>query len=108
MTQTQENVQQILKQSAGLNLPVIRTWLFNSGRTDIYFQNCTNGALEINDDDETGLGRIDYVIQQAEKNNVKLIFALTNNWPDFGLDNRFFCFFLYNIFSSVYSLNYYL
>ncbi|KAG2223557.1 hypothetical protein INT45_001639 [Circinella minor] len=84
MTQTQENVQQILKQSASLNLPVIRTWLFNTGRTDIYFQKCTDGALEMNDDDKTGLGRIDYVIQQAQENNVKLIFALTNNWPDFG------------------------
>ncbi|KAI9272966.1 glycoside hydrolase superfamily, partial [Phascolomyces articulosus] len=84
MTQSQDNVQAILKESATLNLPVIRTWLFNSGNTDVFFQNCNNGKLEINDDDSTGLGRIDYVIQQAAANNVKLIFALTNNWPDFG------------------------
>ncbi|KAI9484800.1 glycoside hydrolase superfamily [Zychaea mexicana] len=84
MTQTQENVQSILSESAGLNLPVIRTWLFNSGNTDVFFQSCNSGAMEINDDAETGLGRIDYVIQQAAENNVKLIFALTNNWPDFG------------------------
>ncbi|KAI8145138.1 glycoside hydrolase superfamily [Fennellomyces sp. T-0311] len=84
MTQTRDNVNSILSESAALDLPVIRTWLFNSGNTDVFFQTCENGAMTINDSNETGLGRIDYIIQQAAVNNVKLIFALTNNWQDFG------------------------
>ena len=84
MTQSQSDVQATLSQSASLNLPVIRTWLFNSGNSDVYFQTCENGAMTINESNETGLGRIDYIIQQAAANNVKLIFVLTNNWQDFG------------------------
>ena len=33
---------------------------------------------------EDGLGRLDYVIQQAQEHNIKLILTFTNNWREFG------------------------
>ena len=33
---------------------------------------------------ENGLGRLDYVIAQAKKHNIKLILTFTNNWKEFG------------------------
>ncbi|KAI8060970.1 glycoside hydrolase superfamily [Gongronella butleri] len=86
MTNSQSDVQSLIAQCSSLKLPVIRTWLFNLGDDSVWFQqwNSNNKTMEINDDSSTGLGRIDYIIQQASKSNVKLIFTLTNNWQDYG------------------------
>jgi len=35
-------------------------------------------------DATTGLGRMDYVIQQAQVAGIKLILTLNNNWSDYG------------------------
>ncbi|KAI7886579.1 glycoside hydrolase, partial [Lichtheimia hyalospora FSU 10163] len=86
MTSAQSDVQDLFKQASAAKLPVVRTWLFNSGSDDVWFQKWDKDSnkMIINDDDETGLGRMDYVVQQAAKNNIKVIFAFTNNWQDYG------------------------
>lgn len=86
MNSDQDTVQQVFKQSKSLGLPVVRTWLFNLGTDSVWFQqwDAIKKQMIINDDSETGLGRIDYVIQQAAAQGIKLIFALNNNWEDYG------------------------
>lgn len=86
MNSAQSDVQELFKQANSAKLPVVRTWLFNSGSDDVWFQKWdkSSNKMIINDDDDTGLGRMDYVLQQAAKNNVKVIFAFTNNWVDYG------------------------
>lgn len=86
MNSAQSDVADLFKQASAAKLPVVRTWLFNSGSDNVWFQKWdeSSNSMTINDDDSTGLGRMDYVVQQAAKNNVKLIFAFTNNWEDYG------------------------
>ncbi|KAJ3262286.1 hypothetical protein HK103_002700 [Boothiomyces macroporosus] len=66
---------------------VIRTWCFCDGigcTQNVHFTDSQNGELVFNDDTNTGLGRMDAVIHQAQLAGVKLILTLTNNWSDFG------------------------
>jgi mannan endo-1,4-beta-mannosidase len=44
-----------------------------------YFQLIANGTTAINTG-LNGLQRLDKVIELAEKNDIKIIFSLTNNW----------------------------
>ncbi len=37
-----------------------------------------------NDDDKTGLGRLDYVLHKSRELGIKVILTLTNNWQDTG------------------------
>lgn len=37
-----------------------------------------------NDDEKTGLGRLDYVLHKSRELGIKLILTLTNNWKDTG------------------------
>ncbi|KAI9314227.1 glycoside hydrolase superfamily [Dichotomocladium elegans] len=86
MTSSNSDIDAVFQAAGTANLPVVRTWLFNSGSDSVWFQkwDSSSGKMIINDDSTTGLGRIDYVIQAAAKNNIKLIFSLTNNWKDYG------------------------
>ncbi|KAG2219557.1 hypothetical protein INT45_013216, partial [Circinella minor] len=86
MTSSQDDVAALLSASSKAQLPVVRTWMYNMGADNVWFQQWDpeTKAMKINDDAETGLGRMDYVLQQAAKNNVKLILTLTNNWKDYG------------------------
>ena len=86
MTSSQDNVDALFAAASKAQLPVVRAWMYNSGTDSVWFQqwDADAKAMKINDDAETGLGRMDYVLQQAAKNNVKLILTLTNNWKDYG------------------------
>ncbi|KAI8060971.1 glycoside hydrolase superfamily [Gongronella butleri] len=87
MVRPQTDIQSLVTQCKSLKLPVVRTWLFNLGDDrDVWFQkwDASKKVMTINDDDQTGLGRMDYILQQAAKNDIKLIFTLTNNWQDYG------------------------
>ncbi|KAI8141807.1 glycoside hydrolase superfamily [Fennellomyces sp. T-0311] len=86
MTSDQSDVDTLFSTVSKAQLPVVRTWLFNMGTDSVWFQqwDAESGTMKINDDAETGLGRMDYVLQQAAANDVKVILTLTNNWADFG------------------------
>lgn len=86
MTSDQSNVKQVFSDMKSLGLPVVRTWLFNLGSDSVWFQqwDSSSNKMVINDDSDTGLGRIDYIIQQAAAQDIKLIFTLNNNWEDYG------------------------
>ncbi|KAG7099294.1 hypothetical protein E1B28_001152 [Marasmius oreades] len=72
---------------------VLRTWGFNaingseleyahkSGLT--YYQVWNSSEWVINNGAQ-GLQRLDYVVETAAKNNIKIILALTNNWVGYG------------------------
>ena len=86
MTAPQADVDAVFAAASKSQLQVVRTWLYNLGTSDVWFQqwDAESKSMKINDDDKTGLGRMDYVLQQAAKNNVKLILTLNNNWADYG------------------------
>ncbi|KAG2172584.1 hypothetical protein INT44_002599 [Umbelopsis vinacea] len=86
MTASQQQVQDVYTAAKQLHLPVMRTWIFNLGTNNVWFQqwNSATKTMTINDDATTGLGRMDYVIQQAQAAGIKLILTLTNNWSDYG------------------------
>nr|4QP0_A Chain A, Endo-beta-mannanase [Rhizomucor miehei] len=86
MTSDQSNVKQVFSDMKSLGLPVVRTWLFNLGSDSVWFQqwDSSSNKMVINDNSDTGLGRIDYIIQQAASQDIKLIFTLNNNWEDYG------------------------
>jgi mannan endo-1,4-beta-mannosidase len=86
MTASQQQVQDVYTAAKQLHLPVMRTWIFNLGTNSVWFQqwNSATKTMTINDDATTGLGRMDYVIQQAQVAGIKLILSLTNNWSDYG------------------------
>ncbi|KAH8548436.1 glycoside hydrolase family 5 protein [Umbelopsis sp. PMI_123] len=86
MTSSNQQVQDVYSTANQLHLPVIRTWIFNLGTNSVWFQqwNSATKTMTINDDASTGLGRMDYVIQQAQAAGIKLILTLNNNWSDYG------------------------
>ncbi|GAB5588876.1 hypothetical protein Unana1_03776 [Umbelopsis nana] len=86
MTASNQQVQDVFSAANSVHVPVMRTWIFNLGTNSVWFQqwDSTTKTMKINDDVTTGLGRMDYVIQQAQAAGIKLILTLTNNWSDYG------------------------
>lgn len=86
MTASNQQVQDVFSAANSVHVPVMRTWIFNLGTNSVWFQqwDSTTKTMKINDDATTGLGRMDYVIQQAQAAGIKLILTLTNNWSDYG------------------------
>ncbi|KAI8907234.1 glycoside hydrolase superfamily [Gorgonomyces haynaldii] len=91
----QSDVDQLFADCQQIGASVVRTWLFSDGNRSpgstagangqsIWFQEFVNGQVQFNDDQTTGLGRFDYVIESAKRHGIKLIITMTNNWPDFG------------------------
>lgn len=60
----------------------VRLWVFGENRAD-GFQ--TEEGI-FNDE---RLQRLDYVLQEAKKNDIKLILTLSNNWDDYGGKNAY-------------------
>ncbi|KAF8798017.1 glycoside hydrolase family 5 protein [Phlegmacium glaucopus] len=64
-------------------ITVVRTWAFNDVQTipenGTWFQLIANGATTINNG-TNGLQKLDTVVRLAEKHNIFLQLALTNNW----------------------------
>ncbi len=48
-----------------------------------YYQLWTNGTASFNYGDY-GISRFDYVVESANKHNLRLIVSLTNNWDNYG------------------------
>ncbi|KAJ3253391.1 hypothetical protein HK103_000711 [Boothiomyces macroporosus] len=87
------DIDTIFANLAALDARVVRTWLFADGKNNgAYFNGQqvwfldfdSQGNIYFNDDTNTGLGRLDYAIQSAQKHGIKLIFTLANNWNAFG------------------------
>jgi mannan endo-1,4-beta-mannosidase len=101
--QPQYMVEDVFQRCARFNISVLRTWAFNpighpdgSGtingggpKNGVWFQAFDNktGAVVVNSDAQTGLGRLDLVVALAARYGVRLILTLANNWVDFqGMD----------------------
>lgn len=89
-----------LKNAQKMGLTVMRQWghldmgsldgtvphLKADGKKEgVYFQywDTSNNRPAYNDGPD-GLQRLDYLLQQAQKYQLRLVLTLTNNWPDFG------------------------
>ena len=90
----------VLQNCKKMGLTVLRQWgHLDAGSLDgkvphlkddgtkegVYFQywDAEQGKPAYNDG-PNGLERLDYLVQQAAKYDIKLVLTLTNNWPDFG------------------------
>ncbi|KAJ3319252.1 hypothetical protein HDV06_006580 [Boothiomyces sp. JEL0866] len=87
------DVDSIFANLVTLDVTVVRTWLFADGKNNgasfngqqVWFLDFdSKGNIVFNNDNNTGLGRLDYVVQSAQKHGIKLIFTLSNNWNAFG------------------------
>lgn len=92
----------VLVSAKEMGLPVMRTWANQErGSLDGSMPNTDDGdgtkngvyyhywdpttkSPAYNDDKQTGLGRLDYVLHKSRKLGIKLILTLTNNWKDTG------------------------
>lgn len=91
----------VLQSARAMNLRVIRTWGGQErGSLDgsmpatdgdgtkegVYYQywDPAKRRPAYNDDPQTGLGRLDYVLHQARELGIKVILTLVNNWKDTG------------------------
>lgn len=93
-------VDDIFVQAKAMNLKVLRLWAFldrgsldgsvpsidGDGTKDgVYFRFWDPVAQQpVINDGENGLQRLDYVLTQARRHDVRLILVLTNNWREFG------------------------
>ncbi|XP_024534939.1 mannan endo-1,4-beta-mannosidase 8 [Selaginella moellendorffii] len=71
------NVQDMLKEAAGLGLTVCRTWAFNDAGYE---------ALQLSPGkyDEKVFQALDYAIEQAKQYGIRLLLVFVNNWDDYG------------------------
>lgn len=92
----------VLTSAKEMNLLVMRTWggqergsldgslMPNTDgdgtKEGVYYQywDPVAGRPAYNDDPQTGLGRLDYVVHKARQLGIKLIITLVNNWKDTG------------------------
>ncbi|MGC4064496.1 MAG: cellulase family glycosylhydrolase [Polyangiaceae bacterium] len=92
----------VLVTAKEMNLVVMRTWANqergsldgsmpntddgDGTKNGVYYQywDPKTGAPAYNDDEQTGLGRLDYVLHKSRELGIKLILTLTNNWKDTG------------------------
>ena len=92
----------VLRAAKAMNLRVVRTWanqergsldgsvpntdVGDGTKEGVYYHYWDTRANQpaYNDDENTGLGRLDYVLHQARELGLKLILTLTNNWMDTG------------------------
>jgi mannan endo-1,4-beta-mannosidase len=80
------DVDLVMKNIASSGMKVLRVWGFNdvtSATDQVYYQSFINGEAKINTG-ANGLERLDYVVNSAEENGVKLIINFVNNWTDYG------------------------
>lgn len=93
-------VDDVFVQAKAMNLKVLRLWAFldrgsldgsvpsvdGDGTKDgVYFRFWDPVAQRpVINEGENGLRRLDYVLTQARRHDVRLILVLTNNWREFG------------------------
>jgi mannan endo-1,4-beta-mannosidase len=73
-------IDSILNDAAAMSLPVIRAWAFADGSGNGY----TPLQSEPYVYNDAAFDSLDYSIHKAGELGIKLVLALTNNWPDYG------------------------
>ena len=85
--QNPADVDYALDQFVKAGLKVLRVWGFAdytaAQGSATHFQVFSGASVAINTG-ASGLGRLDYIVQAAEKRGVRLIIPLVNNWADYG------------------------
>jgi mannan endo-1,4-beta-mannosidase len=74
---TKSKVSDVFQQAASVGLTVGRTWAFNDGGWRALQK--SPGVY-----DEDVFKALDFVISEAQKNGIRLILSLSNNWDAFG------------------------
>jgi len=78
----------ILNDAAAMGLPVVRAWAFADG----------TGAQALQPEagvyDSAAFDSLDYAVHKAGQLGIKLVLALTNNWPDYGGMQQYVSWFL--------------
>ncbi len=77
-------VDEVQAEAAGLGLTVLRTWAFNDGDGQWNALQTSPGVY----DEDTFMG-LDYVLDQADQNGLRVILPLVNNWDDYGGMNQY-------------------
>ncbi|ORY55686.1 glycoside hydrolase family 5 protein [Pseudomassariella vexata] len=82
------DVDLVFSDIAASGMKIVRVWGFNDVNTKptdgtVWYQYLSAEGSEINTGVD-GLGRLDYVVQAAEANGLKLIINFVNNWSDYG------------------------
>jgi mannan endo-1,4-beta-mannosidase len=82
------DVDHVLSDIAASGLKILRVWGFNDVTTipssgTVWYQYLSASGSQINTGAD-GLQRLDYVVQAAEANDLKLIINFVNNWSDYG------------------------
>jgi mannan endo-1,4-beta-mannosidase len=81
-------VDSVLDSAVRMGLRVVRTWAFfdtPAPAGTVWFQSWEAGESRVvYNDGRAGLQKLDYVIAQARARGLKVVLALTNNWPDYG------------------------
>jgi mannan endo-1,4-beta-mannosidase len=83
-----EDVDHVMEDIAASGLKIVRVWGFNDVNTipssgTVYYQYLSASGSTINTGAD-GLERLDYVVESAEANDLKLIINFVNNWSDYG------------------------
>ena len=84
-----DDVDLVMSHLAASGLKVLRVWGFNiatstPSSSTIYYQSLVPGSPPAINTGATGLERLDYVVQSAEANGIKLVVNFANNWSDYG------------------------
>ncbi|GLJ16689.1 hypothetical protein SUGI_0286660 [Cryptomeria japonica] len=74
---TKPKISEVFQQAASVGLTVARTWAFNDGGWRALQK--SPGVY-----DEDVFKALDFVISEAQKNNIRLILSLCNNWGAYG------------------------
>lgn len=74
-------VDDVIEDAAKMNLTVLRCWGFLDGqpRPDGTVLQPEPGVYN-----ESGFGKLDYAIEKAKEEGIRLVIVLINNWADFG------------------------
>ena len=82
------DVDHVMSDIASSGLKIVRVWGFNDVNAipssgTVWYQYLSSSGSQINTGAD-GLERLDYVVQSAEANDLKLIINFVNNWSDYG------------------------
>ncbi|MCJ1263424.1 hypothetical protein MMC22_003294 [Lobaria immixta] len=88
------DVDLVLQQLKSAYLKVTRVWGFGnvnelSSTQGVYYQLLNSSGQYINYDPDTGIARLDYVVSAAEREGIKLVVPMLNNWDALGGINTY-------------------
>ncbi|KAF7304875.1 Glycoside hydrolase family 5 protein [Mycena kentingensis (nom. inval.)] len=89
---TDEDIDNVLAGIAAANISVVRTWAFNDvpeiPENGTWLQHIApNGTLTLNEDETTGLPKLDRILTMAQNHGIYILPVLTNNYNPLPGDN---------------------